>query len=128
MKNLPGVGNHLVRPFLFVYLFPLTSCPIHQQDHIAVPLQYRVPMKDSIVKLQLQPWIIIKEIILYLLFGTGLLLAPVLELSIFAHSRLLNNKFEQNAAPKERDASLPENLPDIEIMPVRSCHLLYSCQ
>ena len=79
------------------------------------------------VKFQLQPWKIILEIILYLLFGTGFLLGPMLELSIFAKSRLLNDKSEQKTTPKDRDASLPENLPDIEIMPVRS-FFLHGCR
>ena len=47
------------------------------------------------------------------------MLAPVLELSIFLQSRLFDDKFRTVTASKvDEDASLPQNLPDIEIMPV----------
>jgi hypothetical protein len=47
---------------------------------------------DSLAKLQLKPWAFIKAAIAYFVFGTGLLLAPVLELSMFIQSRFLGNK------------------------------------
>ena len=73
------------------------------------------------IQLQLRPWLILKEFFLYLFFGAGLLLAPVLELSIFLQSRLFDDKFRTVTTSKaDEDASLPQNLPDIEIMPV-SC-------
>ncbi|KAF8815497.1 GMC oxidoreductase [Phlegmacium glaucopus] len=97
VQNLPGVGNYL-------------------QDHVSVPIQYCVPLEESLVKFQLRPWKIIKEIMRYILFGTGILLAPIIELSVYSQSRLLNDNFEQKTRPKDRDSSLPENLPDIEIM------------
>ncbi|KAI0721777.1 GMC oxidoreductase [Fomitopsis betulina] len=100
VKDLPGVGMHL-------------------QDHLGVAVQYRVPIKDSVIQLQLRPWLIIKEFILYILFGTGLLLAPVLELSIFLQSRLFNDDFRTTTTSKiDEDASLPQNIPDIEVMPI----------
>ncbi|KAF8997385.1 GMC oxidoreductase, partial [Cyathus striatus] len=100
VKDLPAVGRHL-------------------QDHVAVALQYRVPLRDSVVKLSAKPWTIIKEIILYIFFGMGLLLAPMLELTIFIQMRLFNDDFsEVKATPKDRDSHLPGNIPDIEIMPI----------
>ncbi|KAF8993390.1 GMC oxidoreductase [Cyathus striatus] len=100
VKDLPAVGKHL-------------------QDHVAVPLQFRVPLRDSVVKLSAQPWTIIKEFLLYIFFGTGLLLAPMLELSIFLQIQLFNKDFSKmKATLKEQDARLPENIPDIEIMPI----------
>ncbi|KAH9950885.1 GMC oxidoreductase [Amylocystis lapponica] len=66
------------------------------------------------------PWTIIRELYLYILFGLGLLLAPVLEVSIFVQSRLFDSDFRLVAAHKDdKDASLPMNLPDIEVMPRR---------
>ncbi|KAH7908249.1 hypothetical protein BJ138DRAFT_1116026 [Hygrophoropsis aurantiaca] len=100
MKDLPGVGSNL-------------------QDHVAVPLQFRVPLSDSLAKLQLRPWIIIKLMFLHPFFGTGLLLAPVLELSIFLQSRLFDAKSRTviTCSTSDIDSQLPRNLPDIEIMP-----------
>ncbi|KAH0825811.1 GMC oxidoreductase [Lanmaoa asiatica] len=99
-KHLPGVGSHL-------------------QDHVAVPIQFRVPLRDSLTQLQLRPWLIIVIFFQYLLFGTGWLLGPVVELSIFIQSRLLDEKFRVAMRMEEdKDASLSSNLPDIEVMPV----------
>ena len=82
-------------------------------------VQYRVPLQDSVIQLQLRPWLILKEFLLYILFGTGLLLAPVLELSIFLQSRLFDDKFHTVITSKaDEDAFSPQNVPDIEIMPV----------
>ncbi|KZT04394.1 GMC oxidoreductase [Laetiporus sulphureus 93-53] len=100
MKHLAGVGSHL-------------------QDHLGVPVQYRVPLRDSVVQLQVRPWLIIKELFLYLFFGLGILLAPVLELSIFLQSRLFDADFRTITPTKaDEDASLPVNIPDIEVMPI----------
>ncbi|KAI0915463.1 hypothetical protein AcV5_003677 [Taiwanofungus camphoratus] len=83
------------------------------------PVQYRVPLYDSLVKLELRPWIIIKEIILYLFFGMGLLLALVLELCIFVQSRRFDAEFcTLTSSNDDEDASLPISFPDIEVMPI----------
>ncbi|EED84444.1 hypothetical GMC oxidoreductase [Postia placenta Mad-698-R] len=100
VKNLASVGRHL-------------------QDHIGIAVQYRVPLKDSLAKLQLQPWIILKELLLYILFGMGLFLAPFLELSIFVQTRLFDSKSRTvTQTPADEDAALPMNMPDIEVMPI----------
>ncbi|KAH7886419.1 GMC oxidoreductase [Phlebopus sp. FC_14] len=99
-KALPGVGSHL-------------------QDHISVPVQFRIPLRDSITQLQLRPWLIIGIFFQWLLFGTGWLLSPVPELSIFIQSRLLDKESRVTMrTEKDKDASLPLNLPDIEVMPI----------
>ncbi|KAJ6576562.1 alcohol oxidase [Mycena vulgaris] len=99
-KDLPGVGSHL-------------------QDHLTVPVQFCVPVSDSLAKIELRPWLILKELFLYIFFGLGLLLSPVLELSVFVQSRLLDDKFTVSAYSKQdMDASIPQNRPDIEIMPI----------
>ncbi|KAJ7642731.1 alcohol oxidase [Mycena polygramma] len=99
-KDLPGVGYHL-------------------QDHLSVPIQFRVPVSDSLAKIELRPWLLLKELILYLVFGLGLLLSPVLELSIFVQSCLLDENFRvPSHSQQDMDGSKPENRPDIEIMPI----------
>jgi hypothetical protein len=102
----------------------MVSDYVFQQDHIHVPLQFSVPVDDSLLKLQLKPWSFIKAFITYILFGTGLLLAPVIDLAIFIQSRLLDPETQQIVTPSlaDVDAGLPGNLPDIEIMPVRTSY------
>ena len=76
-------------------------------------------MRDSVVKLQIRPWLILIELLKYLLFGWGLLLCPVVEMSIFIQTRLFDQDTKRiYPEKKDWDASLPENLPDIEVMSV----------
>ncbi|KAK7012866.1 pyranose dehydrogenase 2 [Favolaschia claudopus] len=99
-KDLQGVGSHL-------------------QDHLTVPVQFVVPVSDSLAKIELRPWLILKELFLYIFFGLGLLLSPVLELSVFVQSRLLDEKLKVTSFSKhDLDSTLPQNRPDIEIMPI----------
>lgn len=65
----------------------------------------------------MRPGVFIIEFFRYLLFGTGLLLAPVLQLAIFTSSRFL----DVTGAPTKTNRTKDDDLPDIEIMPVR-CH------
>ncbi|GJJ10620.1 hypothetical protein Clacol_004847 [Clathrus columnatus] len=105
IKDMPGVGSNL-------YSFL-------KQDHPTVSLQFKVPMWDSLTQIELRPWVILKHLFLYLFFGTGIFLAPVLELAIFLQSRLLDETYRLGPFKREDlDASLPENRPDIEIMPI----------
>ena len=72
-------------------------------------------MQDSLVSLRTQPLRFIIELLKYLLWGTGWLLGPVLQLAIFAHSKMLDD------AGKPMQVEKPsEKLPDIEVMPVSS--------
>jgi hypothetical protein len=76
-------------------------------------------VSDSLAKIELRPWLFLKELILYVFFGLGLLLSPVLELSVFIQSRLLDEKFRVSSySQHDLDSSIPQNRPDIEIMPV----------
>ena len=78
-----------------------------------------MPMRDSVVKLQIRPWLILIELLKYLLFGWGLLLCPVVEMSIFIQTRLFDQDTKRiYPEKKDWDASLPGNLPDIEVMSV----------
>ena len=72
-------------------------------------------MGDSLVVLEKRPWVFLIELFRYLLFGTGMLLAPVLELAIFASSLLLDAR----GMPITNDKSAErDTLPDLEILPV----------
>lgn len=125
MKDLPNVGSHLVG--FSSYSDGECCYLLWQQDHLGVALQYRVPLHDSVARLQAQPWSIIKEFFLWLFFGMGLLLGPVLELSVFVQTRLFDSNFRTvTPTPTDEDSSLPMNLPDIEIMPVSFSHICNS--
>jgi len=98
LKDLPGVGEHL-------------------QDHAAIYTVYNIPMHASLVKYEKQPLGFIIEAIKYLVFGTGLLACPVIDINIFANSQHLDSQCHFTATPEEQDSRDPKNLPDIEIMP-----------
>ena len=62
--------------------------------------------------------VFMKEFFKYITKGKGLLLSPVLEVCIFARSDLVDVNGEMRTSDSQLDASNPENLPDIEIIPV----------
>lgn len=76
-------------------------------------------MSHSLVSLQKRPWIFFIELFRWLIWGTGMLLAPVLQLAIFASSTLLDTQ-GYPIQGKELD---PKAIPDVEIMPVSPSHL-----
>ncbi|KAJ3780366.1 alcohol oxidase [Lentinula aff. detonsa] len=95
VKDLPAVGSNL-------------------QDHFGVSVAFEVPMSHSLLSLQKRPWRFFIELFKYLLFGTGMLLAPVLQMALFASSTLLDS----GGLPKSPVENKPNVLPDIEIMPM----------
>ena len=78
---------------------------------------YRISMGDSLVALERRPWLFLIELFRYLLFGTGMLLAPVVQLAIFASSLLLDAR----GMPIKNMAAERDTLPDLEILPVSCC-------
>ena len=72
-------------------------------------------MRDSLVSLEKRIWVFFMELFRYILFGTGMLLAPVLQVAVFSSSKFLDEK----GIPSKTKLAEPESLPDIEIMPVR---------
>ncbi|EJF56945.1 alcohol oxidase [Dichomitus squalens LYAD-421 SS1] len=95
VKDLPAVGSNL-------------------QDHFGVSVGFHINMSDSLLSIEKRPWVFFLELIRYLLWGTGLLLVPVLQLAIFTHSKLLDNR----GIPSKTEKAFDEKLPDIEIMPM----------
>ena len=94
----------------------LTHALCMQQDHFGVSVGFNISMRDSLLSLETRPWVFLVELIRYLIWGTGLLLVPVLQLAVFTHSKLLDEK----GLPTRTEKAFDEKLPDIEIMPVRS--------
>ena len=71
------------------------------------------------VKFRNQPLAFLKEIVNYVLYGTGVLTFPVIDIAVFANSQHLDDQHHLVASKEQQDSTKPENLPDIEIMPVR---------
>lgn len=72
-------------------------------------------MKDSLVSLEVQPWRFLIELFKYLIWGTGLLFTPVVQVAVFSHSLLL----DKTGRPTKTSEAFTRGLPDIEIIPVR---------
>ncbi|TFY68440.1 hypothetical protein EVJ58_g1013 [Rhodofomes roseus] len=89
----------------------------HLREH-GIPVLKDLPGVGSHL-LKFQPWLILKELLLYLLFGIGLLLSPTLEIVIFLQSRLFDERYHSAlSCDADSDASLSRNIADLEIMPV----------
>ncbi|VDB84007.1 unnamed protein product [Peniophora sp. CBMAI 1063] len=100
VKDLPGVGAHL-------------------QDHMGLPVMWEVPVEDSIQRLIASPMFAMKELLRYILTGRGAFSQSFLQTSLFVPSKLLNDRSEVSTdSGPALDATAPENVPDIEIMPV----------
>ncbi|KAF8878272.1 alcohol oxidase [Gymnopilus junonius] len=95
VKDLPEVGQNL-------------------QDHFGVSSCYYIPMNESLLGLERRPWMFFIELFKYLVFGTGLLLAPVVQLIIFASSLHLDDR----GLPSKSEMIDEKTVPDIEIMPM----------
>ncbi|KAI0776858.1 hypothetical protein BD413DRAFT_523221 [Trametes elegans] len=95
IQDLPAVGSNL-------------------QDHFGVSVGFNIKTWDSLISLEKWPWRFFIELGRYLIWGTGLLLVPVLQLAIFANSKLL----DERGLPTKTDKASEEKLPDIEVMPM----------
>jgi choline dehydrogenase len=81
-------------------------------------------MSHSLLVLEKRPWVFLIELFKYLLFGTGMLLAPVLQLAIFTSSKFLDGRGE----PSKTDKARRDELPDLEIMPVSTVPPIHICR
>ncbi|KAJ7588091.1 GMC oxidoreductase [Mycena floridula] len=95
VKDLPGVGSHL-------------------QDHLSVPIIYKVPVGDSIAVLMGKPLTAVRELIRYVFTGKGIFGTQVQQANIVLPSALLDDNSQVQA--QELDPRDPSNIPDIEIM------------
>ncbi|KZO97735.1 GMC oxidoreductase [Calocera viscosa TUFC12733] len=100
VKHLPGVGEHL-------------------QDHFGAAVQYLTPLTHSFHALE-HTFFALRDILRYILFATGIFLAPIVQVSIFTESSLISSKDGTCTAYKVANASAldPDNVPDVEIMPI----------
>ncbi|EIW54978.1 GMC oxidoreductase [Trametes versicolor FP-101664 SS1] len=101
-RDLPGVGSYL-------------------KDHVAVPLTFEAPMKDSLHELETSPMKVVKELATYLCTGRGIFSYPFQAVTLYVASCLLDDK-SHISVPVGSNADalntrVPANCPDLEIMP-----------
>jgi hypothetical protein len=70
-------------------------------------------MSHSLLSIEKHPWVFLAQLFNWLICGTGMLLAPILQLAIFALSSALDS--EGVPIPAKVDS---KSIPDIEILPV----------
>ncbi|KAJ7188972.1 alcohol oxidase [Mycena filopes] len=95
--DLPGVGAHL-------------------QDHIGLPLMYKVPLSDTLHHSENSIWKGVLELAKYMLGIEGIMSSTVSPVSLFAHSTHLDERTAAVVAPPPVSAG--SNRPDIEIMAI----------
>ncbi|KAI0752883.1 alcohol oxidase [Daedaleopsis nitida] len=104
LRDMPAVGSYL-------------------QDHVGVPVDFEVPLSDSLHELQVRPFKAVVEFLKYLLTGSGRLSRPLQSWSTFIPTHLLDDDCVlSNQESSTLDTSLPDNRPDIELM-----HLPNNC-
>lgn len=93
---------------------------------MGIPLYFIVPLRDSLASLEKDSLVAVRELAKYLIFGTGMFLCPVHELSLFAKGDFLSENSENLANdPTSIDREDPKHLPDIELMTVRISNKVY---
>ncbi|KAJ7449177.1 alcohol oxidase [Mycena latifolia] len=98
LSDLPGVGAHL-------------------QDHIGVPLMYKVPLEDTLHHVENSAWKGVLELGKYFFGRKGIMSSSVVPMAIFAHSTHFDEKTAVIDSPIPSTES-GTNRPDLEIMPI----------
>ncbi|KAJ7130732.1 GMC oxidoreductase [Mycena crocata] len=99
VKHLPGVGAHL-------------------QDHVSVPIMYKVPLADSVDVLLESPLAAVGQLLKYVFTGKGIFGSQVQQANIMLRSSLLdiNSHVVVPNAKSDLDGHNPSNIPDLEVM------------
>lgn len=87
---------------------------------MGIPILFNVPLRDSIMCLQKKPLVAVQELLKYTIFGTGMFLCTVHEISLFVKGEFLSddsrNLVQDSTSVDHR--SDPKYLPDIAVMAV----------
>ncbi|EIN03501.1 GMC oxidoreductase [Punctularia strigosozonata HHB-11173 SS5] len=99
VRDMPGVGAHL-------------------QDHVSVPVQYHVPLEESIEGLQAKPLFAVGQLLKYVFTREGIFGSQVQQAGIFLPSSALSE--DGTAIRKDvlehAHRHTPRHVPDIEVM------------
>jgi choline dehydrogenase len=111
LQLLSGVGpaDHLKEVGIPLVL-DLPAVGATLQDHPAVRTVWATDVRDTVHAAE-HFWLLIRELFLLIIYGTGLFIAPSLHLSIFAHTSLLDESSRCGQVP-------PDIVPDVEVMPI----------
>lgn len=113
-KHLQEIGIPLIHE--------LEGVGSNLQDHLGTPLYFYAPLWDTWIALFLKPWWLIWQLCYYVFLGKGWLRDYYMETSIYTHTDYLDEYLRQKELDEvQRDASRPENVPDIEIMTGAVC-------
>ncbi|EKM54662.1 uncharacterized protein PHACADRAFT_175178 [Phanerochaete carnosa HHB-10118-sp] len=103
VHNLEGVGSNL-------------------QDHMGAGIDLQCSLEHSLYVLVRPPWYLLYQLLRYFIFGDGWFLTSLVEVCILTCERWLDaDSGQKPLGEKDKDASLPENIPDIEIMTSSVC-------
>jgi len=87
------------------------------QDHVGMLTMYTIPLRDSLDYILKYPLSAIPPLLKYMVYGTGLFLFPIHQLSIFARSSLLDAQSRTIISdPSQTDCTKSTNTPDIEVV------------
>ncbi|ORY61749.1 uncharacterized protein BCR38DRAFT_476408 [Pseudomassariella vexata] len=98
--NLPGVGTHL-------------------SDHHGFPIMMQLPMAESLHRMETSWWYAVWQIVLFIWNRTGWMKSGTTTSTIYINTLNLDpetSTFSPGPGDPELDGSLPENIPDLEIM------------
>ncbi|GLB39319.1 putative (gmc) oxidoreductase [Lyophyllum shimeji] len=116
---LSGIGpaDHLLQHNIPV-VKDLSGVGAYLQDHISVPVIYKVPVAGSIEVLMKQPLAAVGELLKYAFTGKGMFGTQVQQANLVLRSALLdeNSHVVITEDGKDLDPQDPSNIPDIEIM------------
>jgi hypothetical protein len=80
----------------------------------------KVAQNESLTRLLYQPWIVVLELIKYILFGTGLLGVPIMIASMFIQTALVDDNLDIIRDTSDIESTWSKIVPDVEIMPFAS--------
>ncbi|KAH8666911.1 hypothetical protein BX600DRAFT_284163 [Xylariales sp. PMI_506] len=99
-KDLPGVGAHL-------------------SDHHGLPIMLKVPMFESLHRMESNPFFAVRQLLKFIWSGTGLMSSPTTSSAIYYNTARIDPQTAGLVAPRtdfDTDALRSENIPDVEIM------------
>ncbi|EKM54661.1 uncharacterized protein PHACADRAFT_68181, partial [Phanerochaete carnosa HHB-10118-sp] len=117
---LSGIGpaNHLQQVGVPV-VHELDGVGSNLQDHMGTPLYYYAPIWDTWIAPFLRPWWLLWQLLRFLILGDGWLRDHYMESSVYTRADYLDEDMRQKVLDEQqRDATRPDNVPDIEIMTV----------